>query len=339
MEKRDMAILVLALVVVMVMAVVVKPMLTGTTPDMSLPFQAVPTPTPLATPSTAAETMVQGTMVQGTVLSTTPVPTIIPQTSIPVRISTPGIPQASFSAAPRSGPIPLRVQFSDTSTGIPTEWAWSFGDGTGSSEENPLHVFAEEGLFQVSLNAKNTYGANTRIVQGFINVTPPRGQDILLEADRGGSLAPGGFLEWTVSSPGTKMKIGGQVQNLDAGDRIRLLVEEGGKGKISVVHGAILEFSFDDVSLYRNGRLVSKGLVREISVPEADHFLSSLRLVIPPGSGTVRILESGGPGAVPGPGSTIVIESMRPDADGMMNLDCFRPDYTYFRGTVNPVSR
>lgn len=329
METRDVAILILALAIVVVMAVVVKPMLTGTTPDLSLPFQSAPTPTP-GNPSITTETMVQGT-------PTAPVPTAIPQTSIPIRISTPGIPQSSFSAAPRSGPVPLRVQFTDTSVGIPTGWSWSFGDGTGSTEENPVHVFAKEGLFQVSLNVKNAYGADTRIVQGYINVTPPRGQDILIEADRGGSLTPGGFLEWTVSSPGTKMKIGGQVQNLDAGDRIRLLVEDGGKGKISVVRGAILEFSFDDVSLFRNGELVSKGLVREISVPEADHFISSLRLVIPPGTGIIDILESGVPRSVSSEGSPLVLESMRPDADGMMNLDCFRPDYTYFRGTVNPV--
>ncbi|MDD1715680.1 MAG: hypothetical protein LUQ01_01635, partial [Methanolinea sp.] len=71
---------------------------------------------------------------------------------------------------------------------------------------------------------------------------------------------------------------------------------------------------------------------------EADHFISSLRLVIPPGPGAVHILESGVLQPAPSEGSALVIESIRPDADGMMNLDCFRPDYTYFRGTINPVS-
>jgi hypothetical protein len=55
MEKRDTAILIAALVIVMVMAVVVKPILTGEAPDLSLPFQATPTPTPTPVPTAIPE--------------------------------------------------------------------------------------------------------------------------------------------------------------------------------------------------------------------------------------------------------------------------------------------
>src|SRR5262249_19167335 len=47
--------------------------------------------------------------------------------------STPPPPVANFSATPTTGSAPLAVQFSDTSTGTITSWAWTFGDGTPTS--------------------------------------------------------------------------------------------------------------------------------------------------------------------------------------------------------------
>lgn len=276
---------------------------------------------------------------------TLPGPTLTPaipngtltSTPSPIPTSPPGSPSASFSASPRSGSVPLIVQFTDTSTGVPEEWTWSFGDGKGSTEEDPVHVYSIIGSFQVSLSVNNTYGAHTRIANGYINVTPAVGRDVFIEADRGGSVVPGGFLEFTVVSPAARMKIGGQVQELEPGDRIRLVVEGNGKGKISVQNGAILEYSFEEVSLYRDGQRIAEGSVREISVSGTEGFISSLRLVIPHGPGSVRLLEEGAPKPVPEPGSALVADSLQPGRDRMMILDCSRPDSTYFRGTANLI--
>jgi len=46
-------------------------------------------------------------------------------------------PTALFSAIPTDGPAPLTVNFTDHSTGNPTNWSWLFGDGNVSTQQNP----------------------------------------------------------------------------------------------------------------------------------------------------------------------------------------------------------
>lgn len=53
------------------------------------------------------------------------------------------------------------VQFTDSSAagqGI-VSWLWNFGDGQTSTEQNPLHTYAAEGIYTVSLTVKNECGS------------------------------------------------------------------------------------------------------------------------------------------------------------------------------------
>jgi len=62
-------------------------------------------------------------------------------------------PNVNFSATPTSGLEPLQVNFTGISTsydGI-ISWNWSFGDGETSTEQNPIHVYAADGTYSVSL--------------------------------------------------------------------------------------------------------------------------------------------------------------------------------------------
>jgi PKD repeat protein len=70
-------------------------------------------------------------------------------------------PAADFTADPRVGTAPLTVKFTDLSTGGPTSWSWTFGDGTTSTEQNPVHVYALEGGYDVTLTVSSSYGTDT----------------------------------------------------------------------------------------------------------------------------------------------------------------------------------
>jgi len=80
-------------------------------------------------------------------------------------------PVAAFSASPRSGKAPLKVQFTDKSTNSPTSWKWSFGDGTYSTAKSPAHKYSKAGKYTVSLTVKNAKGSNTKTISGYITVS------------------------------------------------------------------------------------------------------------------------------------------------------------------------
>ena len=50
------------------------------------------------------------------------------------------------------------VNFTDQSTIGATEWAWDFGDGNTSNEQNPVHNYTEEGVYEVCLVASGICG-------------------------------------------------------------------------------------------------------------------------------------------------------------------------------------
>ncbi|MFI5119582.1 MAG: PKD domain-containing protein [Thermoanaerobaculia bacterium] len=61
--------------------------------------------------------------------------------------------------------IPVAGQpfgFTDLSTGNPTSWSWTFGDGGVSAVPFSTHTFAAAGPYQVSLTVTNAAGENTK---------------------------------------------------------------------------------------------------------------------------------------------------------------------------------
>lgn len=84
---------------------------------------------------------------------------------------------ADFTSNTTSGPSPLVVNFQDTSTttasGGLTSWAWNFGDGATSTQQNPAHTYGTPGTYTVTLTV--TDGVNpaaTRIKGDYITAGP-----------------------------------------------------------------------------------------------------------------------------------------------------------------------
>ena len=67
---------------------------------------------------------------------------------------------AGFNASPVSGTPPLEVTFTDTSGGTPDSWNWTFGDGTGSHDQNPVHTYAGIGRYTVTLEVNGPQGSD-----------------------------------------------------------------------------------------------------------------------------------------------------------------------------------
>ncbi|WP_322743868.1 PKD domain-containing protein [Methanofollis aquaemaris] len=83
----------------------------------------------------------------------------------------PAAPVADFSANITSGAPPLAVQFTSTSTGTPPlTYSWEFGDGENSTEENPIHLYATDGTYPVTLTVRNEAGEDTLVRDDLIVV-------------------------------------------------------------------------------------------------------------------------------------------------------------------------
>lgn len=79
---------------------------------------------------------------------------------------------AHFFAENTEGEIPLEVHFhSYTTQGDPTSYLWSFGDGSNSTEANPIHTYTEAGTYTVSLTVTNEFGSDTETQEGLVNAT------------------------------------------------------------------------------------------------------------------------------------------------------------------------
>ncbi len=102
------------------------------------------------------------TVINGTISSTA---------SHQIIVSSPVVPVAGFNANLTKGVEPLTVQFTDASTGAPTNWSWDFGDGNTSYARDPAHVYGSHGLYTVTLNASNLNGSNVMTRANYINVT------------------------------------------------------------------------------------------------------------------------------------------------------------------------
>jgi PKD repeat protein len=94
--------------------------------------------------------------------------------SAPVEVIViPPVPVADFVGNPQIGMAPLAVKFFDITDPVMevNSRVWAFGDGQTSTEKDPLHAYADVGLYDVALTVGNGYDNDDVTKTGYINVT------------------------------------------------------------------------------------------------------------------------------------------------------------------------
>jgi len=228
------------------------------------------------------------------------------------------LPSAQFTAIPSEGAVPLVVQFNDLSTGIPSTFAWDFGDGETSTEKSPLHTYTREGIYDVALTVGNQYGYNTRIQSGAVRVTTPEMAEIYLTGSRMGTVLPG-YLQFLVTGEGGWIKVAGSIYSFSPGDTVQIFVDDTSSGVIDVNAGEIAGLRFDSVRMFVNGNLERSGIVTDIRVPSYAGLRSTLALSVPPGDPNTVLFINGGRIA-PSSGQHVTLINLGENALGQMSL-------------------
>ena len=79
-------------------------------------------------------------------------PVVVTKADFIVVSAPPTVLTAAIGFADLGFVVGLPVTFVDASTGVPTSWAWDFGDGGTSADAGPTHTYAAAGTFAVSLS-------------------------------------------------------------------------------------------------------------------------------------------------------------------------------------------
>ena len=82
------------------------------------------------------------------------------------------LPNAQFTGGYVSGPVQFTTIFADASPNSPSSWAWDFGDGQTSTDQNPSPVtYNTPGEYNVSLTITEPRGTNKRTKWNSVLVT------------------------------------------------------------------------------------------------------------------------------------------------------------------------
>lgn len=92
---------------------------------------------------------------------------------------------AQFGVNVTEGIEDLWVQFTDQTSTLcePSAWSWDFGDGATSTEQHPVHIYTEPGIYTIQMTASNDLNSDPERKFAFIRVWPAAHADFSIAPD------------------------------------------------------------------------------------------------------------------------------------------------------------
>jgi PKD repeat protein len=198
-----------------------------------------------------------------------------------------------FSVSLTAGPWPLPVQFTDMTLGSPDSWSWDFGDNETSMEENPFHIYQEQGSYTVTQLVKNRYGTNKTVRKDAIVVSGEQpgiaNHSVSFRTARGGFITNGSYLNFNIIDLPGEIRLNGTTHTLPGLSNIGLFFGGKGEGEIHIRNQRFENLSFGDLTLYVNGSAIDRGTADGILVPVCANLSTALTYYLPPSRGMVSL--------------------------------------------------
>lgn len=108
--------------------------------------------------------------------------------------------KAAFSVSPTSGTVPLTVSFTDSSTGSPTAYYWTFGDGSTSTTRNPTHTYTTSGTYTAKLIVEKNGSTSSKSMTISVGSQPIKA-DFIVDRTSGTAPLTVAFTDTSTGSP------------------------------------------------------------------------------------------------------------------------------------------
>lgn len=115
---------------------------------------------------------------------------------------------AAFDFTPGAPVNGDTVTFNDRSTGSPSSWFWTFGDGGSASQQSPSHAYAVPGTYTVTLTAANAVSSSAASKQLVVAAPAPFRSLVSAAAQTSGAGGSVWRTELTIFNAGGESAIG-----------------------------------------------------------------------------------------------------------------------------------
>ena len=202
---------------------------------------------------------------------------------------------ADFLASPENQSDPLSVQFFDMSRGDPDIRAWNFGDNTTSIDQNPVHDYAQQGIYNVTLTVSRGDGASSSTTAFDVMDTRENTEDsVLFDTIRDGIIKKGSFISFVSTDGNSSVAVNGKRIQLPAGSLVKIRADSDTTGTITLRSSNILSCSVADGTLFVNGAQAAMGSFSDCFIPSVRNYHANINFAIKPTLGEVRqILVNG----------------------------------------------